>query len=125
MDLNNKVKFFFWAAVLLMVFIMQTFHLDWPIVFLIFGLAALAVMIYLAIDPVWKKPKLTLEQKKILVDFDFYKTLTQTERIEFERRVSYLTENKDFMGRQDLVVTERMRVLVAATIAQIGFGFEF
>lgn len=86
------------------------------------GISGLA---YMAYKPSFKKPKLTLQQKAILVEFDFYKTLTQTERIEFERRVSYLTENKEFMGRQDLVITDRMRVLVAATIAQIGFGFEF
>ena len=35
-----------------MVVTMQVFNVDWPIVFLIFGLIGLAVMIYLAIDPV-------------------------------------------------------------------------
>src|SRR5690606_39253238 len=105
--------------------LISVFHVAPPIAALLFiGLSASA-MAYIGFKPKWKTPKLTIQQKAVLTDFDFYKTLTLNERQEFERRVSYLTENKDFMGRQDLIVTDRMKVLIAATIAQIGFGFEF
>ncbi len=89
------------------------------------GALVLAIILFFAFQSLKKTPPLTIQQKAILVDFDFYKTLTLPERKEFEYRVSYLTQNKEFMGRKDLVVTDRMKVLIAATIAQIGFGFEF
>lgn len=89
------------------------------------GIVILAIILFFTFQTLKKTPPLTIQQKAILVDFDFYKTLTLTERKEFEYRVSYLTQNKEFMGRKDLVVTDRMKVLIAATIAQIGFGFEF
>lgn len=91
----------------------------------IVGVLLLAFILFIAFQTLKKPPALTLQQKAILLDFDFYKTLNLTERKEFEYRVSYLTQNKEFMGRQDLVVTDRMKILIAATIAQIGFGFEF
>ena len=92
---------------------------------IVVGVMLLAVIFYFSFQALKKSPELTLQQKAILVDFDFYKSLTLPERKEFEYRVSYLTQNKEFMGRKDLVVTDRMKVLIAATIAQIGFGFEF
>lgn len=91
---------------------------------LLFGFVS-GSFIYTFLRSKWIIPQLTLQQKAILLDFDFYKTLTLKEKMEFERRVSYLIENKEFMGRNHLVVTDRMRVLIAATIAQIGFGFKF
>jgi MtfA peptidase len=125
MTVEDSAKLFIFGALGFLVLLVQFFHVEPPIAALLLVGTGTTVMAYLAFKPTWKKPKLTLQQKTILVDFDFYKTLTVPERKEFERRVSYLTANKEFMGRQDLVVTDRMKVLIAATIAQIGFGFEF
>ncbi len=125
MSTGDLAKLYLFGSVLFLVVTIQFLDVPPPFAVLLLIGTGVSGLAYLAYKPSFKKTKLTPEQKAILVDFDFYKTLTQTERVEFERRVSYLTENKEFMGRQDLVITDRMRVLVASTIAQIGFGFEF
>lgn len=85
----------------------------------------ISVMSYLAKNENTKKGKLSFEEKSILQGFEFYQTLTKTEQQEFEKRVAFITLNKAFVGRQDLSITPRMKVLIAATFAQIGFGFKF
>ncbi|MDB5273612.1 MAG: hypothetical protein JWO58_1979 [Chitinophagaceae bacterium] len=125
LETTDKIKYYLIGFGLAVMALTAVFKIEWQWAFLILGCIGLAVMIYLAIDPVWKKPKLTLQQQTILLEFDFYKKLNSVERKEFEYRVSYFTQNKEFMGKKDLVVTDRMKVLIAATLAQIGFGFEF
>lgn len=125
MSVERAAVFFLFGAFGFLMVLITVFHVQPATAALLLIGLSVGTMLIIASKPKWRNSKLTLQQKAILVHFDFYKTLTLKERQEFERRVSYLTENKDFMGRKDLVVTERMKVLIAATIAQIGFGFEF
>ena len=125
MSIERSAVFFMFGGLGFIFLLVTVFHVAPPTAALLFILLSVGAIAFIAFKPNWKTPKLTIQQKAVLVDFDFYKTLTLAERKEFEYRVSYLTQNKEFMGRKDLVVTDRMKVLIAATIAQIGFGFEF
>jgi MtfA peptidase len=65
-------------------------------------------------------------QKVILNEFKYYSELADpAKKLEFERRVSFLVHSKNFLGKKELVITEKMKVLIASTIAQIGFGYSF
>lgn len=68
--------------------------------------------------------RLNVKQKRILErQFTFYTKLTSKEKKYFEHRVASFIKDKDFLGREDLVVTEEMRVLISATAVMLTFGF--
>lgn len=125
---NPKALFFGYGALVVLLFVfIEVFHLEPPVAALLMIVCGLWFMsfYYSKSSLRWAGKSLSFQQKTILKEFDFYQTLNLMERQEFERRVAYLIQNKEFSGRKDLVITERMKVLIAATFAQIGFGFKF
>ena len=63
-------------------------------------------------------------QKKILVDqFKFYKRLTPKHQQYFEHRVASFIKDKQFVGREGLIVTDEMKVLISSTAVMLTFGF--
>ena len=64
---------------------------------------------------------------KIILEryYDYYRHLSPKKKGAFERRVSLFIRGKNFYGKGGLVITDEMRVLVAATAVQITFGFKF
>ncbi|WP_298754892.1 zinc-dependent peptidase [uncultured Psychroserpens sp.] len=70
------------------------------------------------------KKRLDKEKQSILRrQFSFYQKLDDTEKVRFEHRVATFINSKYFLGREDLVVTTEMKVLVAATSTMLTFGF--
>ncbi len=68
--------------------------------------------------------KLNPSQKYILKNqFGFYKKLTPKHQQYFEHRLSLFIKDKHFIGREGLVVTEEMKVLISATAVMLTFGF--
>ena len=71
-----------------------------------------------------KLKKLNNEQKSILRNqFSFYKKLNEKEKRYFEHRVASFIIDKDFVGRENVKITEEMRVLISATAVMLTFGF--
>tara|TARA_R110000787_G_scaffold96415_2_gene199737 strand:- start:18363 stop:19196 length:834 start_codon:yes stop_codon:yes gene_type:complete len=67
--------------------------------------------------------KLTDVQKSILnKDFSFYRQLSLKHQRQFEHRVASFISEKEFVGRDNLLVTERMKILVSAIGCMISFG---
>ena len=67
--------------------------------------------------------KLSSSQEAILhQDFSFYKNLSSKHQKQFRHRVASFLSKKDFMGRDGLVVTPRMELLVAAMACWVTFG---
>lgn len=66
---------------------------------------------------------LSRKQKEILsTKNEFYQKLSSKEKRRYEHRIkTFLSETK-FVGREQLVVTEEMKVLIAATAVMITFG---
>jgi hypothetical protein len=56
-------------------------------------------------------------------EFKFYQKLPPKYQDFFEHRVVKFIKTKDFIGKEDLEVTDRMKVLVAATSTMITFGY--
>ncbi len=54
--------------------------------------------------------------------FAYYCALNPAERRRFERRVQEFLEDKEFMARGELPITEEMKTLVAACSVQLTFG---
>jgi Mlc titration factor MtfA (ptsG expression regulator) len=68
--------------------------------------------------------KLNQAQNKILKNhFVFYNKLTEKQKKYFEHRVASFIKDKDFIGRDGVIVTDEMKVLIAATGVMLTFGF--
>ena len=70
------------------------------------------------------KPKrLTLTQLYILTnEFEFYKKLNSKAKRYFEHRVASFIEKYPFYGKDGLIITDQMKVLVASTAVMLTFG---
>ena len=55
-------------------------------------------------------------------EFSFYNELNSKHQRQFEHRVALFISKKEFIGRENLQVTERMKVLVSAIGCMISFG---
>lgn len=67
--------------------------------------------------------KLTHSQIKILeLHFSFYGKLTVKQKKQFQHRVSTFISEKNFVGREGLHVTEKMKTLIAAVGVMLSFG---
>jgi len=110
------------------------------IIIAIFLLAILIMMLYYGFKMMemvrvmhYKKPffthfylikkKLTPQQKLILNDFSFYGRLSKKEKGYFEHRVACFIEDKTFIGREELIINDEIRVLISSTAIMLTFGF--
>ena len=67
--------------------------------------------------------KLTPIQRKILEnEFSFYRKLSSKQQRQFRHRVAVFISKKEFIGREGLEVTERMKVLISAMGCMLSFG---
>ena len=67
--------------------------------------------------------KLTLTQKQILEkEFLFFKKLSNKKKIYFEHRVKTFLEHYKFIGKEEVEVTDEMRVIIAGTYIMLTFG---
>lgn len=67
--------------------------------------------------------KLSYSEKQILNNqFDFYKKLSEKNKVYFEHRVATFIKNYPFYGKNELKVSEEMKVLIAATAVMLTFG---
>lgn len=68
--------------------------------------------------------KLNPQQKFILKSqFAFYNKLSEKDKTYFEHRVASFINDKDFIGRNDIAISDEMKVLIAATSVMLTFGF--
>jgi Mlc titration factor MtfA (ptsG expression regulator) len=69
-------------------------------------------------------PKLlTVNQLEILSrDFQFYQQLSENNKKYFEHRVAKFISKKKFIGKDNFVITDEVKVLIAATSCMLTFG---
>ncbi|MFI0428257.1 zinc-dependent peptidase [Mariniflexile sp. HMF6888] len=68
--------------------------------------------------------RLNRTQKDILQhQFSFYKKLSNAEKKYFEHRVASFINDKDFIGRDGVVINDEKKVLISATAVMLTFGF--
>ena len=104
----------------------------------IFLILLVLYRIYISLEyrhaSIYKKPffnhvyfslkKLPETQLNVLKEeFTFYQKLPPKYQRFFEHRVVKFIKAKEFIGKDDLVVTDRMKVLVAATSTMITIGY--
>lgn len=111
-----------------------------PVYFIIFAVLFIMVLRYIfkLIEMVYvmkyRKPlylhfylfkrRLGARQKDILsAKFSFYNKLSQKQKGYFEHRVASFIKDKDFIGGQDMKVTDEMKTLISATAVMLTFGF--
>jgi len=110
---------------------------DWLIPYLLGGLALWFLYIFFRIYENWYANKndrliyrdlfiyrkLSRKQIEILSnEFSFYVQLTQKEKRRFEHRVATFIKDKEFVVRDNLELTDRMVVLIAAVGCMLTFG---
>lgn len=67
--------------------------------------------------------EISKEQEHILAtEFHFYKLLSKKHKRQFRHRVATFIADKKFVGRENLEVTDRMKVLIAAVGCMLSFG---
>jgi Mlc titration factor MtfA (ptsG expression regulator) len=54
--------------------------------------------------------------------FPFYKRLSDRNKIYFEHRIARFIEKYEFVGRENFVITEEVKVYIAATFIMLSFG---
>ena len=68
--------------------------------------------------------KLSNDQLSILRrQFSFYNKLNIKQQSVFEHRVATFIKEKNFFGRQGVIVNDEMKVLISATAVMLTFGF--
>lgn len=68
--------------------------------------------------------KLPVSQKQILVrHFTFYKKLNKRQQRYFEHRVYNFIEDKTFIGREEQIIDDEVKVLISSTAVMLTFGF--
>ncbi|MCF7560990.1 zinc-dependent peptidase [Sabulilitoribacter multivorans] len=68
--------------------------------------------------------KLKNNQKSILENqFSFYRKLSAKEKKYFEHRLVLFIKDKDFIGREGIIITDEIKVLISATAVMLTFGF--
>lgn len=68
--------------------------------------------------------KLTMEQRNILkTQFKFYNKLSNRHKNYFEHRVASFINDKDYIGRSGIEISQEMKVLIASTAVMLTFGF--
>ncbi len=67
--------------------------------------------------------KLSESQIAILKeDFSFYNLLSKKYQCQFQHRVVSFIADKEYVAREDFIITERIKVLIAATGCMLSFG---
>jgi MtfA peptidase len=70
-----------------------------------------------------KPLKLKENEKKVLEDIVvYYQNLPEKSKLIFENRVAKFILSKNFEAKQDLIITDEMKVLIAAGAIQVTFG---
>ncbi|TYA53161.1 zinc-dependent peptidase [Formosa maritima] len=68
--------------------------------------------------------KLKPNQENILKEqFTFYNRLSKRHKAYFRHRVAIFIENKQFIGKEDFIITEEVKILISATATMLTFGF--
>ena len=67
--------------------------------------------------------KVSPSQLKVLKrEFPFYNSLSKKHQLQFQHRLVSFMSEKEFIGRENLVVTEQMKVLISAIGCMLSFG---
>jgi Mlc titration factor MtfA (ptsG expression regulator) len=106
-------------------------------VLIYFGIIFLLLILFRIVEPtymmIFNKPlylyfypfpkKLTSNQKLILEkEFPFFKKLSNKKKIYFEHRVKGFLNHYQFIGKEDLSVTDEMKIIIAGTYIMLTFG---
>ena len=106
-------------------------------VLLLFGFLFLVIIIFRIVEPaymmIFNKPlylyfylfpkKLTTNQRQILVnEFPFYKKLSDREKIYFEHRVKEFIDYYQFECKEELSVTDEMKIMISGVYTMLTFG---
>lgn len=67
---------------------------------------------------------LTPKQQSILKQqFSFYNKLSKKQQLYFEHRVASFISDKTFIGRENLIISDEVKILISATAVMLTFGF--
>lgn len=67
--------------------------------------------------------KLSANQKRLLEnEFSFFRKLTSKKKIHFEHRVQSILNHYQFIGKEEIEITDAMKVIIAGTYTMLTFG---
>jgi MtfA peptidase len=71
----------------------------------------------------WKKQSISLSHQQFLNEnFSFYRNLEEKKKHYFNHRIATFLAHYNFITKEDLVLTEEMKVMIAATAITLTFG---
>lgn len=107
------------------------------LVLIYFGILILLLVLFKIVEPtymmIFNKPlyihlyiftkKLTKNQKEILEkEFSFFKKLSNKKKIYFEHRVSSFIKYYKFIGKEEIIISDEMMIMIASTYIMLTFG---
>ncbi len=101
-------------------------------IFLLLSPIVFGLFYYLIYSPVsgmfnafsYRNGSLSIDQQTLLANrFKFYSQLDPELKSSFEKRVAFFLNNKKFIPREDIVITDEMKILLAGGAVQLTFGF--
>jgi Mlc titration factor MtfA (ptsG expression regulator) len=107
------------------------------LILIYFGILFLLLILFKIVEPtymmIFNKPlylylylfpkKLTKNQKLILEnEFQFFKKLSNKKKIYFEHRVNRFINHYKFIGKEQIIVTDEMMIMIAGTYIMLTFG---
>jgi len=107
-------------------YITVTFYILGIAVFLFgtFSLGLYALIISPFLETVSINKRFSRKQRDFLLrNFKYYRDLTKSQKVDFEKRIRYFLLHKEFVPKGIPEVTEEMRLLIAACAVQLTFGF--
>jgi len=117
--MNNDILLIFTFALVLLVFV-SFLIVVFRFLEYLFGLA-FGKPFYLYFYPFPKK--ISSDSHHFLdTKFPFYIGLSNKKKVYFEHRIASFLNKYEFVGREDLVITDEIKVYVAATFIMLSFG---
>lgn len=107
------------------------------LILIYFGILFLLLILFKIVEPtymmIFNKPlylylylfpkKITKNQKLILEnEFQFFKKLSNKKKIYFEHRVNRFINHYKFIGKEQIIVTDEMMIMIAGTYIMLTFG---
>ena len=116
-DLSSKIMIGILLAGLIWIILKNIFNM-FEVGYILKHKKPLYNHIYFSLKRLNNVQKEVLERK-----FLFYRKLNVKEKKYFEHRVASFIKDKDFIGRDGILISEEIRVLISATAIMLTFGF--
>jgi len=116
--IENPIFYSVFNIILFITFILLLFKLSQRLYYRVFN-KSIIVHFY-----PFKKSLSNTEKDYLLSHFKFYRNLNAKRKTYFEHRLVVFRNKKEFIAREDFIITDEVKLLVSATAVMLTFGMK-